>query len=229
MINVVEKRVRQTCDAIGPRLLERLTLVGGARQALLPLKVAIRATQDVDFIVETRSTLEWQRFVGELETVGFRSSTDEDAPICRYQKASADGLLVVDVMPTTDDIIGFSNRWYPQGHRDRVMVGISSLHATTPLHHLLTKIDAFRSRGASDPVASHDLEDIVAILVSMDELIDDIERTDNVASVEARTFLAEFSRREDAGDLLYAHLDSGAHGLVPGLRARLRALSNRQS
>lgn len=225
MMATVLERVRLTCEAIGPALLGRLTLVGGARQALLPLRVSVCSTRDIDFICATTTTLAWQRLMGDLEDLGFRPSTDEDAPICRYVQLRDGTSLVVDVMPTTDQGLGFSNRWYPEAHAHRVAIAqIPGLFAATPMHHLLTKIEAFKGRGARDALSSHDLEDIIAILVSMPSLLDDVERVPSLAHQEARAFLVSFARRDDAEDLLYAHLDSSAQGLVPALWARLRAL-----
>ena len=229
MTHVIEQRVKRTCEAIGGPLLARLTLVGGARQALLPLKVGVRSTRDVDFIVEAPSTMDWYRFVGELEGVGFRSSKEDGAPLCRYEKVDGGGLLIVDVVPTTDSL-GFSNRWYEQAHRHRVRLdSIPHLHVASPLHHLLTKIEAFMGRGAADPIASHDLEDIIAVLVSLDDLIDEIDSGTSEACGAARAFLVAFAQRDDVEDLLYAHLDSAAQHHIAGLLKRFRSIVARHA
>jgi hypothetical protein len=227
MSNNAVRRLEKTCAVLGPKLLERLTLVGGTRQALLPLTVSTRATLDVDFIVEAHTIIEWQRFMDELqEASGFRPSTEEDAPICRYEKRTDDDdVLVIDVMPTSD-ALGFHNPWYPSAHRNRVYLPSSSgIYAASPLDHLLTKIEAYKSRGASDPLSSHDLEDIVAIIISLDDVMTAIESGTTDECIAARAFLIEFARRDDAKDLLLAHTDSAAQRLVPALHSRLTTLA----
>lgn len=222
----VRERITKTCLALGPELVEKLTLVGGSRQALLPLIVAHRPTKDVDFIVKTASYAGWAHLTHELEDVGFRPSKEKDAPICRYERSTDQGLLLIDVMSTTEQAVGFANRWYPAAHEHRIEVEVGSVRcfASDPIHHLLTKIDAFSDRGAGDPISSHDLEDITSMLIGMESLLTEIEHGESNAHASARDFLATFVRRDDAHDLLLCHADSSAQHLVTPLLARLHAL-----
>jgi hypothetical protein len=45
-----------------------------------------------------------------LRQLGFSQGTEPDDPICRWVVED----VKVDVMPTDEDILGFSNKWYSQ-------------------------------------------------------------------------------------------------------------------
>ena len=97
-----------------------------------------------------------------LRNLGLAEDNSEGAPLCRWRQ----GDVIVDVMPTDESILGFSNRWYPMaidtaqhldiaGHRVRIV---------TPALFIATKLEAFHGRGGDDVFASHDLEDIIAVV-----------------------------------------------------------------
>lgn len=66
----------------------------------------VRMTQDVDMIVEAATWLEYHRLEQVLIEKGFDRDTSEGAPLCRWL---VDG-VIVDVMPVSEEILGFSNR-----------------------------------------------------------------------------------------------------------------------
>jgi hypothetical protein len=102
-------------------LADELVFVGGCATGLLitdPAAAPIRATRDVDTIVEAASLAEYHRLAPRLRARGFSEDTAEDAPICRWR---APGVLL-DVMPTRSEIIGFANRWYPDALRHAQVV-----------------------------------------------------------------------------------------------------------
>lgn len=214
-------RLEIVCQEIGADLLRQLTLVGGSAQAVLPLTVPARPTKDVDFVLLTIAPLDWHRFLHGLESRGFRASREEGAPICRYEKNVGSMNLVVDIMPT-DDRLGFTNRWYPDVHAHRAETDIPGLYVVTPLLYLLTKIEAFNSRGAKDPVSSSDLEDIVALCRGIPDLLDEVERGSDASHAAARGFLSAFASRPDAANLVRSHTegDSAAQEEAVGLLAR---------
>ncbi|MEN6359519.1 MAG: hypothetical protein ABFD59_05615, partial [Smithella sp.] len=92
-------------------LREKVVFVGGCATGLLitdPAMPEVRSTQDVDVIVEVASRLEYYRLEKELRSRGFKQDMSENAPVCRWLVDD----VKVDVMPTKEDILGFSNRWY---------------------------------------------------------------------------------------------------------------------
>jgi hypothetical protein len=100
--------------ALGGELRERLVFVGGCTTALFITDEItledVRATDDVDLIVDLAGFAEWAKLQDQLRQKGFAESQD-DAVVCRMRL----GDLKVDFMPDDADILGFSNRWYAKG------------------------------------------------------------------------------------------------------------------
>lgn len=77
-------------------------------------------------------------------------------------------------MPTLEGILGFTNIWYkdaidhPLRHTLPNGVSVNIIH---PVYYVATKTEAFRSRGKIDFRASHDFEDIVALVNGRAELV----------------------------------------------------------
>ena len=114
----------------------------------------------------------------------------EDAPSCRWLVNG----INVDVMPTQEDILGFSNRWYLPAIENANYVEIEqelSIKLVTPPYFLATKIEAFKGRGKGDYMASHDMEDIITVLDGRREIVDEIKSS----SDELKTFLSTTFRR----------------------------------
>ena len=90
-------------------LSEEMVFLGGCATGLLvddPGAPPIRATRDVDAIVEVVNLLDFHRFSDRLRGLGFVEDQDPNAPICRWKQ----GELLLDVMPTDTEILGFGNR-----------------------------------------------------------------------------------------------------------------------
>ena len=92
-------------------LRDKVVFVGGCATGLFitdPAIPEIRATQDVDVIVEVASRMAYYRLEEELRLRGFKQDMSENAPVCRWLV----DVIKVDIMPTQEEILGFSNRWY---------------------------------------------------------------------------------------------------------------------
>jgi hypothetical protein len=75
--------------------------------------------------------------------------------------------ITVDVMPTGENILGFSNRWYPEGYRNAMVMNIGDnycIRLLQPAWFIASKLEAFRGRGGNDGRMSTDFEDIVFVL-----------------------------------------------------------------
>lgn len=161
-----------------------------------------------------------------LRTLGFREDRREGAPLCRWLFDD----LVIDVMPAIERVLGFTNRWYREAKKqseERELPGGVRIRAVTSPLFLATKIEAFRSRGRGDFVASHDLEDIVAVVDGRPTLADEVQR----APARLRRFLAStMGRWLDDPELLAAvpgHLpgDAASQARAPLVVDRLRAIT----
>jgi hypothetical protein len=138
--------------------------------------------------------------------------------------------IIVDIMPTDPSVIGFSNRWYPEGFSNSVSV-ILDLQTTIRIFSLpyfvASKWEAFKGRGNNDYRTSKDFEDLVYIL----ENVDDFERKVQNAPEHLLIYLRdEFRLILDSDDFeegLYSHLTGGYGGIDPNyIRKRLQTALN---
>lgn len=116
------------------KLLPEVVFVGGCTTGLLitdPAASPVRATDDVDVIVEVTSYAEYARFSKRLHNLGFSEDSSDGTPICRWLINN----MKLDVMPTDETILGFSNRWYKPAMKSAVLVELDAFElrvVTTP-------------------------------------------------------------------------------------------------
>lgn len=175
-------------DELG-ELADDLVFVGGAIVGLLvddPAAAPVRATRDIDALLQVTSTAAYYQMADRLRARGFVESQTPDAPICRWQK---NGLLL-DVMPTEANVLGFSNRWYPAAFQSAAPLILSNgktIRLITPPYFLATKLEAFADRGNGDYLMSHDLEDVTVLLDGCTTLVEQVMAADD----ELKQYLAE--------------------------------------
>ncbi len=157
-------------------LVDRFVFLGGSTTVLMvsdPASPPARVSIDIDAIVRLDSRAEYHRLGKLLREQGFMEDTSEGAPICRWRLDD----LILDVMPTDESIIGFSNRWYDHtiatAQQYKLPSGGVIRLATAPCF-LATKFEAFHSRGEVDYLASEDMEDIITVLDGRPEIVDEI-------------------------------------------------------
>ena len=161
-INLV--RIKGVYNAL-EELNETVAFVGGATVSLYvdrPEQADVRPTNDIDVLIEIGSYGEYVRIQEKLAAIGF--NVDPEAKVtCRYKYQG----LTVDVMPTDENVLGFSNKWYKEGFSnlksyqidDRTAVNIFS-----PPYFIASKLEAYKGRGNNDGRTSQDFEDIVFVL-----------------------------------------------------------------
>lgn len=210
-------------------LKDKVVFVGGCATGLFitdPAMPNIRVTQDVDIIVEIASRREYYRLEEDLRKRGFRQDMQEDAPICRWLIDT----IKVDVMPTQSDILGFTNRWYLPAIRHSVQLEIEktlTIQLVAPAYFLATKLEAFWGRGGGDYMASHDIEDIIAVLDGRPEIVTEIGNS----SDDLRKFLADTFRlllvNSEFRDALPGHLppDRASQARLPKIIKRLEEIA----
>lgn len=156
--------------ALGPDL-SNVVFVGGAVPAVYPGRaVDIRMTEDID-CVSNVSLSEYHALLQRLRRSGFRPVVDERAPACRLRLGDD---LLLDVMPIDPRILGFSNQWYAPGvanAEEFVLPTGLRIRALSPTYFVATKLEAFDGRGRADPLSSHDLEDVIALLLARPDLV----------------------------------------------------------
>ncbi|BCG46215.1 hypothetical protein GEOBRER4_n1001 [Citrifermentans bremense] len=220
--------IRRVAFRLG-QIRERVVFLGGAATALLITDSAapdVRITMDVDVIVEIATRGDYYRLSEDLRSAGFAEDIQEGAPLCRWQVEG----IALDVMPTNEEILGFSNQWYPDAlvHATTESIGDDmTIRVVTAPYFLATKIEAFRNRGRWDFYASHDMEDIVTLLDGRPEIVEEVAS----APEDVKEFLAgEFARflsHRSFLDALPGHLlpDMASQRRVPILLERINAIA----
>lgn len=195
-------------------LKEKVVFVGGATIDLFitdPAAPGTRETDDVDCVVELAGRVQYHALEEQLRVLGFQHPMDDKAPICRWKFCG----IKVDVMPTEGAVLGFNNRWYPDGMAKAEEIALPDgerVFTFTVPYLLASKLEAFRDRGKGDYLASKDMEDIVALL----DGCPDAEQRIVAAPEDVRLYLAgEFSRMLADGLFLLSlegHLRPGVEG-----------------
>jgi len=175
-----EKMILEVARKLPLELLKQVIFLGGAVVGLLVTDKGMgepRPTHDVDLVVGTNTKTDFQKFESKLRKAGFSPSMEEGAPICRWQIGNGS----VDIMPSNEDVLGFSNRWYKAAlkHANPVPLEEVEVKIITAPYFLATKIEAFLGRGKNDFLGSSDMEDIVTLFDGRRELVDEI-RAENL-------------------------------------------------
>ncbi len=172
-------------------LLNHFIFVGGTVVELYASVVpqtSVRPTEDVDCVVEVASLAMYYELENQLRRLGFQDDMEEDAPICRKLYRG----IKVDIMPTDEKILKFTNRWYKTGFLKAQNYQLSSAVTIKILpveYFIASKLEAFFSphrKYGLDLYASHDFEDIVFILDNDLEVITSI----NNSNILVKTYIA---------------------------------------
>lgn len=160
-------------------LKEDMVFVGGAVAELYasnPDISEIRPTLDVDCVIELRSKTAHIKLEEDLRALGFANDTSKGAPICRWVYQD----IMVDVMPSDSDILGFSNLWYDEGIENKISKTLpngTEVFVFPSEYYLAAKFEAHKGRGGDDLRQSHDFEDIIYILDNCSEILDNISNS----------------------------------------------------
>jgi len=186
-INIL--RIKTVNNALGS-LKDKVVFVGGATVSFYADRQVfeIRATDDIDVIIEILNYSERTTLEEKLRSIGFVHDI-ESKIVCRY---TIEG-VIVDIMPTNDPTIGFSNKWYPAGFKEAIDYTIDEMNLVkilTAPYFIATKLEAFKGRGKGDGRTSHDFEDIIFVLENRSSIWDEI----NTSESDIKEYLrSEFS------------------------------------
>jgi len=130
----------------------------------------VRQTEDVDCVAEITSRNDFTKLEERLRKLGFQH---EKNVICRWIYKD----VIVDLMPTDENILGFSNRWYREGIAHAIPYHLSDsivINILPVAWFLACKLEALLGRGITDLRLSKDLEDIVFLLNYLASLEDEV-------------------------------------------------------
>lgn len=158
-------------------LKDKVVFVGGATTSLYADRqtLEVRPTDDVDVIIELINYNERAKLEEKLRSIGFQHDM-ESTVVCRFKIEG----IIVDIMPTTSDSIGFSNQWYPEGfkHAEEYKIDDNNIvKILSSAYFIATKLEAFKGRGNGDGRTSQDFEDIVYVLENRQTIWEELNNT----------------------------------------------------
>lgn len=215
--------VARKLDAIGINY----AFVGGSIASYLidhPDLSPIRPTDDLDIIVEALTTQRYSDIEEKLRSIGFQHDIRQGAPMCRWITNE----LTVDIMPTEGALIGLNTAWFAEALASALphKVNQSELRIISPVAFIATKLAAFHDRGENDYFASHDLEDLMAVIDGRASIVEDVAAAPN----ELRKYVAKTLKKIVGDDSFqealpgYLPSDSASQKRLPSLRKKLAAI-----
>lgn len=195
-------------------LRNEMVFVGGAVTELYASSPAIsdiRPTIDVDCVIELSSRKAHAKLENDLRAKGFANDTSKGAPICRWIYKN----IMVDVMPTDSNILGFTNRWYEEGIENKIVKILpdgTDIFVFAPEYYLATKFEAHKGRGGDDLRQSQDFEDIIYILDNCPDLLDNIRNSNPTVKEYLKVECQNLLKNENLTEGIESALPSGTGG-----------------
>jgi hypothetical protein len=221
------KMLEAAVERLGP-LIDEVVFLGGCATGLLltdPAAPPLRVTRDVDVMVEVASLPRYHKFNEKLREQGFVEDTSPEAPICRWHSEN----LILDVMPTDPELLGFGNIWFARAFTAAQYFYLSSgvrIRVLPSSYFLATKIEAFDHRGGGDLLLSRDVEDLITVLDGRSEIVHEVQNTDPELLIYIAKRFAEWLNNKDFRDVLPGHLppDEASQARVTTIIERMEAI-----
>lgn len=167
-------RIKAVSKAL-KKLQTPVVFVGGATVSLytdIAFRETVRPTDDVDVLIEIVAYKDYAAIEERLRAIGFTNDI-ESKIICRYKYQG----LIVDIMPTEEKALGFSNKWYAPGFNQAIDFEIDKQHCIKIFpasYFIASKLEAYKSRGKNNGRTSTDFEDIIFVLNNRNEIWQDL-------------------------------------------------------
>ncbi|CAN5523212.1 hypothetical protein BH11BAC3_BH11BAC3_37250 [soil metagenome] len=202
-------RIKAVANALAD-LRDKVVFVGGATISLYPDRPVfeVRPTDDVDVIVEILNYAERINLEEKLRSIGFSHDIDSGI-ICRYKIHG----IIVDIMPTNDPSIGFTNLWYPEGFDQAVHYEIEERNTIKILsapYFIATKLEAHKGRGKNDGRTSHDFEDIVYVLENRETIWQEMNDTNESVKEYLRAEFLILLKNPNLFEWIDSHVERGS-------------------
>lgn len=221
--------LEQVARSLGPELCRQLVFVGGAAAGLLITDLAlpaIRRTDDVDIVTNAEALADYYRFEDQFRSLGFVQDPSPDAPVCRWR---VDG-VAVDLMPTQEEILGFTNRWYRMGVSTAQTLALPSgveIRVLRAPEFIGTKLEAFYGRGGGDYLFSHDMGDIISVIDGRASLLNECQDSLLPLRVYLAAQFQHLLTDRRFVDALPGHLppDAASQARLPDLMSKIEHIS----
>ena len=189
-------------------LQDSVAFVGGATVSLYmdnPEQSDVRPTNDVDVLIEIYSYADYAAIQEKLTRMKFEVDSNSTI-ICRYKYQG----LTVDIMPTDDAVLGFSNKWYKDGYARMVKFRIdeqTTINIFDCPYFIASKIEAFKGRGKNDGRTSQDFEDIVSVLDNRSGIWQEFESSDKLVRNYLALEIIGFLKNPHLEEWIACHLE----------------------
>lgn len=188
-------------------LAETVVFVGGATTDIYADRPAAetRPTEDVDILIELIHYSEYAALEEKLRKKGFINDAESQV-ICRYRVRG----VIVDVMPTSENVLGFTNKWYEKGyatavkHRLDERCEIKIFHST---YFLASKMEAYNQRGGGDGRFSSDFEDMVYVLNNRNAIWEELNTADSGVAAYLKEQFRELLSNPFIDEWISVHLE----------------------
>jgi hypothetical protein len=193
MINQQIKMLEKVASVLEP-IPYTFVFTGGATIGLYVdevVKVDLRPTNDVDCVVKITTLGKYYQLASKLRELGLEESTKPSAPLCRWQYQE----INIDIMPSDETILGFSNRWYAPGIHSAISYQLPSnriIKIFSSPYLLASKIEAFLGRGKGSFYWSTDIEDIITLLDGCSSLEIEVKK----AEKKVKNFIQKWFQKE---------------------------------
>lgn len=216
----------EIAQALPKEYLDEMAFIGGCTTALfldIPnAEDGIRATYDVDLIVDISTHTAWYKLEEALRKLGFKNDQD-DQILCRFKLRD----IIVDFMPINQDILGFSNEWYERSMKhtnEYTLPSSTKIKILDPCYFLATKFEAYLGRGNNDPMSSKDIEDILNVISGRSTIIEEIYNSEP----ELHDYLStQFSKLISHPDWQYVLQGNISSALSMRVAKNINAIINR--
>lgn len=220
--------IETVAAALGDMVGE-FVLVGGTAVPLLlsdPAVQDVRPTEDVDLVADIETRAKHTELEERLRERGFKHATEPSAPNIRWRVKG----VTVDVMPTLESVLGFSNRWYRAGFQSAGLLSLpsgASIRVLSSVYLLAAKIEAFRSRGNNDFILSSDIEDIITLIEGRPEITTEVPAAPQSAREFVENELRDFARNEGFRSAIFGYLppDDAGQSRFSIIMERIRRIS----
>lgn len=222
-IDVSLARIISVATDLGP-LGHEVVFIGGAIGALLHTEATIpapRQTKDVDAVIASGSYGDLESLDRTLRGLQFVHLMEQRAHVHRWRSPAG---ILFDLVPAGALPGGSGNRWDELALRSAesaTVVSVTFRHASAAAFIAL-KLEAFNDRGGGDWRASHDIEDVVALIASRPSIARELNEALPPIAARIRAFAASLLRDGVADEILSAHLNNASDPEEAVARARRR-------
>ncbi|TDB64222.1 nucleotidyl transferase AbiEii/AbiGii toxin family protein [Arundinibacter roseus] len=201
-------RIKVIANALA-EINHHVVFVGGAVVDLYcddPARSESRPTDDIDVVVEIINRGAFANLEEKLRSIGFEPDRDSEV-ICRYKYHD----IVVDIMPTKGEILGFTNPWYEEGvsHTEHIhLENQAPIKIFEVAYFLASKIEALKSeRHGKDFRWNSDFEDIIYLFDNRTTILPDLLQSEFSVKKYLKQEIGQLVRRPFIDEEITACLD----------------------